>query len=286
MNTLQNGSTGGEVTMLQRALSLLGYNCTVDGNFGPGTQAAVEQFQTAEGLTADGVAGPNTWNALDSLAPQGMDIYHGDSINWGSLSPHIQFVYCKSSQGATYKDPMFTSNVNSAKGKGLIVGAYHFLTFADSAQAQVANFLGCGFDFSAPGSLPPALDVEWQVGSDPANTNELNQFITDNQQTCVQIIADWLSAVSAQTNRTPVIYTAKGFMSEYFSGITQFGGNPLWIPAYQQQEPGLPPGWEAYAIWQYSDNATIPGTDGGLDLDIFNGNSTDLKKFALIAVPA
>ena len=60
MNTLQNGSTGGEVTMLQRALSLLGYNCTVDGNFGPGTQAAVEQFQTAQGLTADGVAGPKT----------------------------------------------------------------------------------------------------------------------------------------------------------------------------------------------------------------------------------
>src|ERR1700744_1495101 len=55
MNTLQNGSSGGEVMMLQRALSLLGYNCTVDGQFGPGTQTAVEQFQTAEGLTANGM---------------------------------------------------------------------------------------------------------------------------------------------------------------------------------------------------------------------------------------
>lgn len=272
--------------MLQRALSLLGYNCTVDGDFGPGTQTAVEQFQTAEGLTADGIAGPNTWGELDNLAPQGMDIYHGDNVTWGSLSPHIQFVYCKCSQGATYKDPMFTSNVNSAKGKGLIVGAYHFLTFADSAQAQANNFLGGGFDFSAPGSLPPALDVEWQVGSDDAETNELNQFITDNKDTCVQIIADWLDIVATQTGRTPVIYTAKGFMNEYFSGVTGFSNNPLWIPAYQQQEPGLPAGWTSYAIWQYSDNATIPGTDGGLDLDIFNGNTADLKKFALIAVPA
>jgi len=285
MNTLKNGSTGGEVTMLQRALSLLGYNCTVDGDFGPGTQAAVEQFQTAQGLTADGVAGPDTWGALDNLAPQGMDIYHGDSITWGDLSPHIQFVYCKCSQGATYKDPMFTGNVNSAKGKGLIVGAYHFITFADSAQVQADNFLAGGFDFSAPGSLPPALDVEWQVGSDDAETNDLNQFITDNKDACVQIIADWLDIVATQTGRTPVIYTAKGFMNEYFSGVTEFSNNPLWIPAYQQQQPGLPAGWTSYAIWQYSDNATIPGTDGGLDLDIFNGSASDLKKLALVAVP-
>src|ERR1700744_887561 len=133
MNTLQNGSSGGEVIMLKRSLSLLGYNCTVDGSFGPATQTAVEQFQTAQGLTADGIAGPDTWNKLDSLAPQGMDIYHGDSISWNSLSPHIQFVYCKASQGATYKDPMFSNNVSSAKNNGLIVGAYHFLTFEDSA---------------------------------------------------------------------------------------------------------------------------------------------------------
>ena len=280
MNTLQNGSSGGEVIMLQRALSLLGYNCTVDGSFGPGTQTAVEQFQTAQGLTADGIAGPNTWNALDSLAPQGMDIYHGDSISWNSLSPHIQFVYCKCSQGATYKDPMFSTNVSAVKNKGLIVGAYHFLTFEDSAQAQADNFLAGGFDFSAPGSLPPALDVEWQVGSSDAQTDQLNQYITDNKNACVQIITDWLDIVTAQTGRTPVIYTAKGFMSEYFSGVTQFGSYPLWIPAYQQQAPGLPPGWTNYSIWQYNDNASIPGSGGGLDLDIFNGNATALKQFA------
>jgi lysozyme len=280
MNTLQNGSNGGEVTMLQRALSLLGYNCTVDGSFGPGTQAAVEQFQTAKGLTADGVAGTNTWNVLDSLAPHGMDIYRNDNITWAGLSPHIQFVYCKCSQGATYKDPMFTNNINSAKGKGLITGAYHFLTFQDSGQAQADNFLGSGFDFSTQDSLPPALDVEWQVGNSDAQTNELNQYITDNQNACIQIITDWLNIVSAKTGRTPVIYTAKGFMNEYFSGVTQFGNNPLWIPAYQQQQPGLPVGWVKYAIWQYNDNAAIPGSGGGLDLNIFNGSAAELRQFA------
>lgn len=35
-----------------------------DGLFGSGTEAAVKQFQTSEGLKADGIIGQNTWAAL------------------------------------------------------------------------------------------------------------------------------------------------------------------------------------------------------------------------------
>ncbi|MDO3642414.1 GH25 family lysozyme [Mucilaginibacter sp. L3T2-6] len=278
MATLQNGSSGGEVTMLQRALSLLGYSCTVDGNFGPGTQAAVEQFQTAQGLTADGVAGPNTWAKLDYLAPQGMDISHFNTVTWNNLSQHIQFVFHKYSQGATYKDPTFSANLASIKQKGLLYSAYHFLTFQDSAQSQIDNFMACWNSVEGPNALPPVLDVEWQVGSSDANTNQLNSYIAQNKNACIQIIGEWIDAVAAQTGRTPIIYTARSFWNEYFSGVTQFGDNPLWIPAYQQNPPGLPQGWSSYAIWQYSENASIPGVGGGsLDMDIFNGNLDALK---------
>jgi lysozyme len=285
MNTLQNGSTGGEVTMLQRALSVLGYNLTIDGNYGPGTAAAVSQFQTANGLTADGAAGPNTWGAIDNQAPQGMDISHNNgTISWDSLTPHIQFVYCKYSQGASFKDNMFSNYIAAIKQKSLIYGAYHFLTFQATAQDQADNFLANGLDFSDPNVLPPALDIEWQVGNTDAESAQLDQYVANNKDACVQIITDWLSAVTAATGRTPVIYTARSYWDEFFTGVTQFGGNPLWIPAYQTNPPGLPHtgGWQDFAIWQYAQQGSLPGTSGDVDQDIFKGTRAALKTLGRI----
>lgn len=56
---LRRGSKGDLVKKLQAKLGL-----TADGDFGPGTEAAVKKWQTANGLTADGVAGPKTLTKL------------------------------------------------------------------------------------------------------------------------------------------------------------------------------------------------------------------------------
>ncbi|EKQ57371.1 peptidoglycan-binding protein, partial [Clostridium sp. Maddingley MBC34-26] len=71
MNTastvLQLGDSGGEVELLQERLIERGYDLGAsgaDGQFGPATQAAVEQFQEANGLDADGIVGKNTQTAL------------------------------------------------------------------------------------------------------------------------------------------------------------------------------------------------------------------------------
>ena len=65
--TLKLGSSGDAVNLLQARLTLLKYlNDTIDGRFGTQTAAAVAAFQEANGLTADGVAGPKTLTALYS----------------------------------------------------------------------------------------------------------------------------------------------------------------------------------------------------------------------------
>lgn len=52
---MSKGAKGGDVAKLQVKLGL-----TVDGDFGPMTEAAVKSFQEANGLEVDGVVGPKT----------------------------------------------------------------------------------------------------------------------------------------------------------------------------------------------------------------------------------
>ena len=62
--TVQMGDTGNDVKSLQMMLNAHGAKLTVDGDFGPLTQAAVKSFQSAHKLTVDGVVGPQTWSAV------------------------------------------------------------------------------------------------------------------------------------------------------------------------------------------------------------------------------
>ena len=59
------------VKSIQEKLNRLGYNLTVDGKDGPGTQAAVRDFQGKNGLPVDGIAGPNTNAKLDAVLSGG-----------------------------------------------------------------------------------------------------------------------------------------------------------------------------------------------------------------------
>ena len=75
--TLRRGSTGPYVIECQTDLIALGYSCGpkgADGKYGDDTIKAVKAFQKDHGLTADGVCGPKTWDALDKamadLKPQ------------------------------------------------------------------------------------------------------------------------------------------------------------------------------------------------------------------------
>ena len=59
------GSTGAEVKAIQQTLKERGlYNGSIDGIYGSQTQAAVKKFQKQQGLTADGIAGPQTLKRL------------------------------------------------------------------------------------------------------------------------------------------------------------------------------------------------------------------------------
>ncbi len=68
--TLSQGASGSDVRELQiRVAGYPGYGnvLAIDGQYGPATAAAVKRFQSAYGLGADGIAGPQTFNKIYAL---------------------------------------------------------------------------------------------------------------------------------------------------------------------------------------------------------------------------
>ena len=59
MSILKRGLKGAPVKRLQEKLGI-----DADGDFGPGTEKAVREFQSANGLAVDGIAGPDTFTAM------------------------------------------------------------------------------------------------------------------------------------------------------------------------------------------------------------------------------
>ncbi|WP_019067016.1 D-Ala-D-Ala carboxypeptidase family metallohydrolase [Streptomyces hokutonensis] len=86
--TLEQGATGADVTELQiriagwAADSASHSRVSIDGDFGPGTAAAVKRFQTAYGLTADASVGPNTQAKLNALEQSDGSTLH---FNWSEF---------------------------------------------------------------------------------------------------------------------------------------------------------------------------------------------------------
>ncbi|TLS36034.1 hypothetical protein FCL54_17555 [Pseudalkalibacillus caeni] len=88
--TLRIGSTGNDVEELQKKLKTLGhftfYKTT--NYYGTITADAVKSFQRANGLTADGIAGSNTFHALNKkssfMKPTSGTLTAKTGMRWGS----------------------------------------------------------------------------------------------------------------------------------------------------------------------------------------------------------
>src|SRR5215213_4460337 len=74
---VRRGDQAHPVPSLQYLLRANGRSVTVDGIFGPNTEAAVKAFQQSKGLGVDGIVGPQTWPRLVVQVRQGSN---GDAV--------------------------------------------------------------------------------------------------------------------------------------------------------------------------------------------------------------
>ena len=76
--SVQMGANGPSVEAIQYLLRQNGADIEVDGDFGEQTDEAVHAFQQKNGLTVDGVVGPETWGVLFVAVQKGDQ---GDAVS-------------------------------------------------------------------------------------------------------------------------------------------------------------------------------------------------------------
>lgn len=180
----------------------------------------------------------------------GIDVsHHSGEIDWSRIPrSEYGFVYLKATEGVDDADPMFEQHWKALEGSGIRRGAYHFYVTEDDPEEQ-ARFFVSRVERLSPGDLPPVIDIEL-LGK--GTSGDLGSKL----ERCLEIVERELGA-------TPIIYTDVNFWNANFPDT--FGRYPLWVAEYGVDEPRLPHGWSEWHIWQFEEDATLPGVEKGAD---------------------
>lgn len=177
-------------------------------------------------------------------------------VDWSAVAAAgIDFAFIRVSDGLDYQDAYFQSNWSEAKANGIVRGAYQFFRSDEDPVAQ-AQYLLDEMGPLEPGDLPPVCDVETADGQTPAT-------IADRVQT-------WLDVVENALGVKPLIYTSPGVWGSYVNSGA-FSEYPLWVAHWGATCPTMPTGWSDWVVWQTSDSGSVPGVNGNVDTNLFNG---------------
>ena len=153
-------------------------------------------------------------------------------------------------------DDMFESHVQGALEEGLHVGVYFFSQALNYDEGvEEANFvLNAIRDYNI--TCPVAIDTEFLDASD-ARTNGLDiDSRTDS-------IVGFCETVKA-AGYIPMIYSNRNWYVQSLD-MSRLGDYKLWLAHYTNQ-PDFP---YKYVGWQYTDQGTLSGVEGSVDLNVW-----------------
>ncbi len=227
-------------------------------------------------LACCGDPGPEAWDPGQETDLYGLNVcpagpvtpgidvskWQGD-INWSKVAgAGIRFAFIRVSDGLQYPDPKFLNNWDQAKAAGVVRGAYQYFRAGQDAVEQ-AEYLLDEMGALEEGDLPPVLDIETMDGQSSA--------------TVAAKIGTWIDVVEGALGVKPIIYTSMGFWASM--GTTEFSSYPLWVANWETDCPLMPAGWNEWVFWQTTDDGSIAGISGPVDLDVFNGDLAALHDY-------
>ena len=186
-----------------------------------------------------------------SFNSYGIDVsHHQNKINWDIVFTDsdslISFVYCKATEGLNHVDSQWKRNRVELSKKKIPHGAYHFFLPKKSAKKQAYHFLA-NYEL-IESDLPPVLDAEIEGMSEQHLVNQMKI---------------WLEIIENKTGRRPVIYTSYNMYSQLLK--SNFKNYKFWVANYSLKTNRFHD--EQIIHWQYSDNGSINGIDGEVDLN-------------------
>ena len=134
----------------------------------------------------------------------GVDLSHHNCVeDWDQVT--ASFVYLKATEGATHQDETFKRFAHNAQKRGILVGAYHFMTTSSSSEEQFQNFhqatAGIKMD------LIPVIDIERQTKGYKVSGNELRKRVRVFVNLCKK-----------HYGKNPIIYCSQPFYTKNFLG--------------------------------------------------------------------
>ncbi len=204
---------------------------------------------------------------------KGIDVSNWQgTIDWKQVkNAGYQFAFMKATEGVDFVDHTFESFRKGARDAGLKEGYYHYFHPEESVAAQVKLFTDV-VGKAEPDSLRLVIDAE-----DPG---KWTRYPVAQR---VKMVDDFLQGVKEKTGVTPQvsIYCSPNFADKILGNSPILSKYSLWIANYGVDKPTLPEPWGKWDFWQYTDAGRVPGINGKVDLDMFNG--TDLSKAGLVA---
>jgi GH25 family lysozyme M1 (1,4-beta-N-acetylmuramidase) len=217
--------------------------------------------------------------AATATTLSGFDVSHDQgSISWATAyNAGNTFAFAKATQGLTYIDPDFTTNMVNGKAAGFYMGAYDFACpvtdsseycTADSAVSEANYFDNEAGPYFKAGYMYPALDLE--IGCGTISTTALSNWVVSWMST----VESYISSNDGYTI-VPILYVDSSYASSSCttSVITAYH---LWVADWGVSSPSIGQ-FSTWNYWQYSDAGTVPGISGGVDLDYFNGGLSQIQ---------
>lgn len=212
-------------------------------------------------------------------AVQGVDVasfQHSATvgIDWPSVaSAGCKFAFVKAAEGNYYLNPYAAGDLAGASAAGLYVAPYDFAIPNVSGGALQADF---ALDHSGlvPGSqsLPMILDIE----NDPNTASDhANTCYSLSAAQMVAWIKAWVAEIVRRTGQQPAIYTPATWWNQCTGNSSAFGADPLWL-VLQGASPTVPPGWTDWTYLQYTNQGSVPGISGNVDLSYLSASALQL----------